>query len=277
LPKVQQMGVGIGYRIGLAHQIRERADEIDWVEFLAEEWLPLTASRRSLIEEICEVFPVAVHCTELSVGSGADGVSLDYVFRVKELCDLVRSPWLSDHMCLTHDGRNRFGHLVPISWTWESVERVSLQARHIQEIIEIPFLLENISSHYELPGDMSESEFFSEVLDRSDCAMLLDVANVYANSVNNNFDPYEMIDSYPLDRVTEIHIAGGTWKDSFLEDSHDAPVMSDVWDLLGHAVVRCHPSGILLERDANFPSSFKEISDELGRVRQINWTDHRLP
>lgn len=120
-----------------------------------------------------------------------------------------------------------------------------------------------------MPADLSEEEFYTSLITQADCGMLLDVTNTYSNAVNFGFDPYAQIQQFPLDRVVEIHIACGRWTDGFLEDSHDAPVMTKVWDLLEFTLEHCSPKAILLERDAQFPNNLDEIIRDVDRARTL--------
>lgn len=261
------LGVGLGFRGPLARQIRQ-SDAYGWLELLAEEWLPVSTRRRRLVDSLRARGPLVLHGTELSVGS-VEPPPTAYLAALRELAEVVDPPWFSDHLCVTRDGDRALGHLGVLPWRSDIVDRVASNAASAQAVVGRPLLLENISYHFTMPGDLTEPEFMTAVLATADCGMLLDVTNCYTNAVNFGFDPVEQIEGFPLERVVEVHIAGGRWVDGFLEDSHDAPVMPEVWRLLELVLSRAAPRAVLLERDARFPDDFAEIQADLDRAREL--------
>jgi len=136
-------------------------------------------------------------------------------------------------------------------------------------MISVPLILENITCTVDLPGaEMDEGEFLAEVLGRSGCGMLLDVANVYTNAVNHGGDALALLEALPLDRVVQLHFAGGHTRDGMLVDSHAHATPAEVWRLLEAAVEQAPVKGIILERDENLPA-LTELLPELDRARSI--------
>jgi uncharacterized protein len=260
------LGAGLGYRPEMHDPIMKSAGEIDWLEIVAESFLPLTPRRRDLLTELTARFVCVPHCTELSVGSTGP-VDGRLVEQVAELADLVDAPWVSDHFCFTTAGGVRLGHLAPVQWTHATADRMAENARSIRTRVGRPFLLENIAYTFVIPGELSEPDFIAIVLEQSDCHLLLDVANVHANAANLGFGAAEAIDRFPLDRLVQMHVAGGTWEDGVLADSHDAPVSPAVWDLVRQVAGRTGIPAVLLERDAAFPEDFAEIVADLRTAR----------
>lgn len=107
-----------------------------------------------------------------------------------------------------------------------------------------------------------------EVLERADIGLLLDVNNVYVNSINHNFDPYKYLDRLPLERVVQVHIAGHSHGEEMIIDTHGAPVMRPVFELLDYLLTHTTVHAVMLERDQNYPD-FKEILAELDQIRKI--------
>jgi uncharacterized protein (UPF0276 family) len=96
--------------------------------------------------------------------------------------------------------------------------------------------------------------------------LLLDVNNIYVNSINHRYDPLVFLDALPLDRVRYIHIAGHFDEAEDLKvDTHGADVIAPVWSLLEKAYERLGPIPTLLERDFNVPP----LPELLGEVEQI--------
>jgi uncharacterized protein (UPF0276 family) len=131
-------------------------------------------------------------------------------------------------------------------------------------------MIENIANRFVIPGaEMSETQFINGVLRRTGCHLLLDVQNVYVNSVNFKFDPYEWLAEIDSDRVLGIHLAGGSYdEDNFLQDGHSHPVMPSVWDLYRHFCEKRRPTVTILERTANVPS-LETLENEVAVARHI--------
>ncbi len=241
-------------------------DQIDWLELVADSFLPLSSRRRDLLAELTDTFVCVPHCTELSLGS--DGpVDARLVAQLAELTEVINAPWVSDHVCFTAAGGVRLGHLTPVQWTRANAALMAGKARTVSREVGRPLLLENIAYTFVVPGELGEGQFITSVLEESDCYLLLDVANVFANATNLGFDPVQRLNELPLHRLRQIHVAGGTWEDGVLADSHDAPVSAGVWELLRHVAGRTAVPPILLERDAAFPDDFGEILGDLASAR----------
>jgi len=159
--------------------------------------------------------------------------------------------------------------LLPMPFSHEAVAHVAKRARAVQEQVGRPFLLENISFYMQMPGhEMTEAQFLGEVLEQADCGLLLDVNNIYVNSVNHGFDPYEFLNQIPLERTVQIHVAGHSHVDDVIIDTHGASVVQPVFALLKYVLERTDVKAVMLERDQNFPA-FKEILAELAEIRAI--------
>jgi uncharacterized protein (UPF0276 family) len=181
---------------------------------------------------------------------------------LKALTRRTRTPWLSDHLCWgSVDGR--YTHdLLPMPYTWEAVEITARNIREVQDHLELPLAVENVSSYAEFHlSEMTEWEFLCEVVERADCGILLDVNNIYVSSKNHGFDPHEYVRAVPAERVAQIHIAGHTRFEKYLLDTHDHPVLDPVWKLYAHAIQRAGATATLLEWDDRIPS-FHEVHGE---------------
>jgi uncharacterized protein (UPF0276 family) len=262
------LGAGLGYRPAIHGEILAARGRIQWLELITEDFLPLTPARRELLAELTGTFRCVPHGTELSIGS-AEPVDVRYLDQVTGVVDAVSAPWFSDHLCFTTAGGFRLAHLTPIQWTREMAALVAAKARQIQAAVGRPFLLENITYGFILPGELSEAEFIESVLDQSGCYLLLDVTNVYTNATNFGFDPMEFLRRIPLDRVMQLHVAGGQWEDGVLMDSHDAPVPEEVWPLVEFAAAHAPVRGILIERDTNFPENIGDLFTEVDRAASL--------
>jgi uncharacterized protein (UPF0276 family) len=146
-------------------------------------------------------------------------------------------------------------------------------ARNIRIVaneLDQPFAVENISYYFQVPhSTMTEAEFLTRVITEADCYLLLDLTNVVNNAVNNSYDPAEFLDRVPLERVLQVHLAGGYWQDGVLLDTHSHPVPTDVLDLLSVTAPRMPAlKAVMIERDQNFPVG-NEMLAELHHVRDV--------
>ncbi len=164
----------------------------------------------------------------------------------------------------------RFTHdLLPVPYTWEAVERAARNIREVQDTVGVPVAIENVSSYAEFhASEMTEWEFLSEVVERADCGILLDVNNIYVSSKNHTFDPFVYLDAVPAARVAQIHIAGHTKYERFILDTHDHPVLDPVWKLYAHAIARIGRTATLLEWDDRIPS-FDEVHGEALKANRF--------
>jgi uncharacterized protein (UPF0276 family) len=259
------LGAGLGYRAAIHKEIIAAQSRIDWLELITENFMPLTAARRDLLTDLATRFSCVPHGTELSIGT-VGPVDGSYLEQVAEIASVASAPWFSDHLCFTTAGGFRLTHLTPVQWTREMASLIAAKARQVQDTVGLPFLLENITYTFVLPGELSEAEFIEAVMEQSGCYLLLDVTNVYTNARNLGFDAMEFLTMIPLERVVQLHVAGGQWEDGVLLDSHDSPVPAEVWPLVGYVMDHAPVRGILVERDANFPADFAELLRDVDRA-----------
>lgn len=266
-----RLGVGVGFRPEMREHYKQHKDRIGWLEIIADRYMSSVPDSGERVEELKVDFPVIPHGLEMSVGT--DGpLDHEYCRQAADLVESLDAPFYSDHLCMTQAGGLELGTLTPLPFTAAVADRCAEKAAEIQEILGVPFLLENITYPFAFPGDLSESEFITRVLTGGDIGMLLDLTNVFINSQNHSYDPYAFLDSLPLDRVVQIHVAGGIQEeDGRWVDSHSHPVSShpEVWGLLEHVMANSDARAVLLERDQNFPEDFNEILEDVDRATEI--------
>jgi uncharacterized protein (UPF0276 family) len=240
---------------------------IDFLEFMVDHYVG-APGRAEELRRLGDAFPLVAHGVDLSIGAvePLDERLLEETSRIVQGSGAL---WFSEHLCFTKAGGINLGQLTPLPFTEESIDTVASNVRLVQKYISIPFLLENITYYFTAPGClMSEAEFIGRVLERADCGLLLDMTNVYTNAVNHGYNPYEFLNQIPLGRVVEVHLAGGSWLERTLIDSHSAAVPAPVWELLGFLVQRAPVRAIVLERDENIPA-MEVLTTELDRARQV--------
>jgi hypothetical protein len=198
--------------------------------------------------------PVISHGLSLSVG-GFDPFDEAYLGPLGAFLLATGSPWHSEHLCFTSVDGSTTHELLPLPFTREAVRHTAARVRELKDRLPVPLLLENITYYGEL-GDkeMEEAPFLTEVLERADAGWLLDVNNVYVNSLNFGFDPYRWLEGMPLHRVAQIHVAGHHHYEGRVVDTHGAPVIDPVIDLMAWVLGRLgRPVPVLLERDNEIP------------------------
>jgi len=254
-------GVGIGLRVPHYQHIFDRKPVVDWFEIISENYMVDGGRALQVLDQILDQYRVVQHGVSMYFGS-AEPLNREHLRRLKQLVRRTNTPWLSDHLCWgSVDGR--YTHdLLPMPHTFEAARLTAEKIRQVQDFVEVPVAVENVSSYAEFHvSEMTEWEFLNEVVERADCGVLLDVNNIYVSSRNHGFDPMEYVNSVPAERVAQIHIAGHSKFERYTLDTHDHPVIEPVWGLYSRAIERCGPTATLLEWDDNIPS-FDEVHRE---------------
>lgn len=250
--KIPNLGIGIGLRIPHYDTIFDEWPAIDWFEIISENFMVEGGKPIENLKRILERYPVVQHGVSLAIGS-PDPLDFSYLKRLKELTKLTQTPWVSDHLCWGRLPGAHYHDLLPLPYTQEVIDYVAERARIVQDYLELPFALENLSSYVAYRQDqMTEWEFYSAVVEKADIAMMLDVNNIYVSSRNHGFDPQEYIDNIPMERVIQIHLAGHTDKGDYVLDTHDNTVIDAVWELYGKVYPLTGGVSTLLEWDDNF-------------------------
>ena len=260
-------GAGLGLRRGLLPDLADMDDgAIDFMEVAPENWIGVGGRFGRQFRAISERFPLVCHGLSLSIGSPA---SLDYQFLkdVKSFLDLHGIDCYTEHLSYCSDDKGHLYDLMPIPFTDEAVTYVSARIREVQDVLERRIGIEHVS-YYAAPGQvLSELEFINAVLREADGDLLLDVHNIYVNSVNFAYDPLAFLHGIDGDRTVYIHIAGHYVEAEDLRvDTHGSAVIEPVWQLLDAAYQRWGVRPTLLERDFNFPP-MSELLEEVGRIR----------
>jgi uncharacterized protein (UPF0276 family) len=262
------LGVGLGLRtVHYADILRDRPP-VDWFEIISENYMQTAGRPLHFLEAIADSYPTAMHGVSLSIGS-TDPLDRTYLAELRALRDRTRARWVSDHLCWTGVAGKNTHDLLPMPYTEEALRHVVDRVRHVQDYLGAPLALENPSTYVEFSGgSMREWEFLARLAEEADCALLLDVNNVFVSAYNHGFDPGTYLASIPFDRVVQLHVAGHTNHETHIVDTHIGPVKDDVWRLLGQAWQSCGGASVLLEWDAEIPS-FGETHAEALRAEEF--------
>ncbi|MBV8367382.1 MAG: DUF692 domain-containing protein [Candidatus Eremiobacteraeota bacterium] len=270
-PEVLRM---TGPAFGLLYRVEHRAalfrarPLVEALEIVAEHFLDLTAEQRDELELLRAHFPITVHALGTSIGS-ADGVDERYLERIARLVAFVRPRWWSDHLAFTRVGTVELGAFAPLPHTYEAVEVVARNAARVRAVVDAPFALENPAAPFAVAGaQLAPGAFLRAVADAADCGLVLDVENLHADGWNLGTDAEALIAAVPVERVVEVHLAGGRRVLGEYLDSHDGPVPDATWRLYEALCRRCVLPLTLIEREAALPP-FDVLLGELDAARAV--------
>ena len=270
IPDELRGGVGVGLRIPHYAHIFARWPSVDFFEIIAENFLVDGGAAAENLARICARYPVVPHGVSLSIAS-ADPLDLDHLRRIKALCERIDAPWFSDHLCWSGVGGAHLHDLLPVPYTQPIARYIAEKARIVQDVLERPFALENLSTYVSFTDStMTEWQFYAEVVEQAGVHMMLDINNIFVSSVNHGFDAQDYLAAMPWERVVQMHLAGPSEQpDGSLLDTHDSPVRDAVWALYAEA---CRRGGVdiptLIEWDAKIPP-FDVVHAEALKARAV--------
>jgi uncharacterized protein (UPF0276 family) len=259
-----QLELGIGWRPELALLIDRRRD-LGFVEIVAEEFDAHNELPKPIEQLRKRGVSIIPHGVSLSLG-GAEPLDHRCLTRLAELAKRCQAPLVSEHIAFVRAGGLESGHLLPLPRTAEAIDLLVEHILEAKAALPVPLALENVATLFEWPhAEMDEATFLTEVVERSDTLLLLDVENVYANARNHRYDPMDCIGRLPLERIAYVHMAGGIEKEGIYHDTHAHAIPCEVSDLLEEVCARAAVPGAMLERDDRFPSD-AEIHAELDEI-----------
>ena len=264
----RNLGAGVGLRKDHFEELPESERRVDWLEVIPENFMQWGGRARRALEACRDRWPLIPHSVSLDIG-GVDPLSTQLLDDLAEFCAHVDAPFFSDHLCYcrvdgiyTHD-------LLPLPANPEVADYVVDRIRRARDHVGRPFVLENPTYYADMPGSsLPEAEFLSRIVEDADCGLLLDVNNVYVNSLNHGYDPVAFIDQLPLHRVYQVHLAGHDPREVAVIDTHGTAVPDPVWDLYRHLLQHTGPVSTLIEWDQNIPP-LSDLLDEADKARAL--------
>jgi uncharacterized protein (UPF0276 family) len=273
---IRLSGIGLGFRSVHFDHIRSRRPDVDWFEVMTDDYIDGGGRPLRRIEELAEQYPIVLHGVALGIGN-ASPLDRGYVRKVRDLAKRCQAVAVSDHLCWTGTSAARSYDLLPLPYTEGSLRHVVRRIREVQDLLEQPLVLENPSTYLEFSASsMPEQEFVARVADEADCGLLLDVNNVYVNSVNHGFDPVKYLEALPAARVVYMHVSGHTRFDTHIIDSHHGPVTPPVWSLCHHALRLMGPRPTCLDWGEEIPD-FETLRCEAQKVHRPSSLPKRFP
>lgn len=275
-PRFHVHGAGLGLRRDVLDQMKQHdTSQVNFMEVAPENWMHVGGVLGKKFREFTEKNDFVCHGLSLSIGSPS---ALDEDF-VKELGRFMLKhdvKQYTEHLTYCSDDGHLYD-LLPIPFNEDAVHYVADRIKQVQDILQQRIGMENASYYTVAPGsEMSEIEFINAVLEEADCDLLLDVNNIYVNSVNHSYDAIEFLKGLPAERITYAHIAGHfNEAQDLIVDSHGADVIDPVWDLLDKAYEHFGVFPTLLERDFNIPP-VPELLKEVDRIAaaQARWQNN---
>ncbi|MCW8855833.1 MAG: DUF692 domain-containing protein [Kangiella sp.] len=258
-------GAGLGLRRDFLNEYDALdQSDVDFMEVAPENWIPYGGRLKEQFKRYADRFPFVIHGLSLSIG-GPTPLDIDFVKQVADFIKTYDIQCYSEHLSYCSDDGQMYD-LMPIPFTEEAVHYVANRIKQVQDIIGQQIAMENVS-YYAAPGqEMSELEFLLAVLEEADCKLLLDVNNIYVNSINHQYDAEQFLKALPKQRIAYGHIAGHYDEaDDLKVDTHGSDVKPEVWSLLDMAYEQFGVFPTLLERDFNIP----KMSQLLKEVEQI--------
>ena len=262
------LGFGLGLRRDHYQTVLDERPAVDWFEILSENYLVAGGKPLHFLDRIRADYPMVMHGVSLSIGSTQD-LDAGYLRDLRELAARVEPRWISDHLCFTGVQQQNLHDLLPLPYTEEAITHVAGRVAQVQDFLGRQILLENVSSYLTYSHSaLTEWEFLTAVAERADCLILLDINNIFVSSRNHAFDPLRYLHGIPVPRVRQFHLAGHTYQGEIAIDTHDQPVLDEVWALYAEAVRRFGAVSTMIERDDNIPE-LPELLAELDRARSI--------
>jgi len=261
-------GAGLGLRRTLLGPLSSvTPDDVNFMEVAPENWIGVGGRLGKQFRSYTERFDFMCHGLSLSIGS-PDPLDVEFVKQVRDFMREHGIKGYSEHLSYCSNEGHMYD-LMPIPFTEEAVKYVAARIRQVQDIIEQPLIIENVSAYAQPGKQMEEIEFLKAVLAEADCRLLLDVNNVFVNSTNHGFDAKRYLEQVPTERISYIHIAGHYDEaEDLLVDTHGTTVKDDVWDLLRFTYDNHGVIPTLLERDFNIPS-VEELMSEVNQIKAI--------
>lgn len=267
-------GAGLGLRRSLMNSLADQTTQpVNFWEIAPENWIGVGGRHGKNFRELTEKFPFICHGLSLSIG-GPSPLDEAFLQRLKRFLKEHQIRYYSEHLSYCSDDGHLYD-LLPIPFTEEAVHYVSDRIRRVQDILEQRIAMENVS-YYVTPGKkMEEIDFLNAVLQEADCDLLLDVNNIYVNSINHRYDAEIFLRQLPAERIRYIHVAGHYQEaEDLIVDTHGADIIGPVWQLLEKAYQHFGVIPTLLERDFNLPA-LAELLEEVEIIRslQSKWLD----
>lgn len=266
---MNKQNIGIGFRKDFAEEFLNSTElKPAFIELAPENWIGMGGYWKKLLSKAAEKYPITCHGLSLSIGS-PDELDVSFVKQVKQFLDFYQVKVYSEHLSYSKCDNAHLYDLLPIPFRADAVKHIVKRIEQVQDILERPLVIENVSYYTPVAAEMTEVEFINAIVTESNCQLLLDVNNVYVNAFNHGYRAKEFIQQLPLNKVAYIHMAGHEQvSDTLIIDTHGQAVIDPVYELFDFATDLIKPVPVLLERDFNIPE-LSELQMEIDRMENI--------
>ncbi|MGB1255163.1 MAG: DUF692 domain-containing protein [Thiolinea sp.] len=270
----------MGFRFQHANTILQNKPETPWFELIADDLL-LASARQRIVAKLQERYPIALHAVGLNI-AGPDPLDTDYLTALSAVYQQTGAAWLSDHLCWSAAGKRQHFDLLPFPFTEAMLDYLSPRIDQVQQVLQRPLVLENISYYQRFQQDeMGEWDFTAELMRRTGCKMLLDLNNLWTNATNFDLDPdTEFATLSRLVKagdIVQIHVAGSKYHAASDEsfpgywvDTHGEPVPVAVSAMLKAAYKVYGDIPTIIERDNNLPEFAELEAERQALVATVN-------
>ncbi len=266
--QLPDLGLGLGLRSTHYPHILEHKPEVGWFEIVSENFMNSGGRPMQILDRIAECYPIVMHGVSLSIGS-SDPIDHTYLRQLGELAERVGAVWLGDHVCWTGVAGHNVHDLLPVPYNEASLAHMVARVKEVQDVLQRPLVLENPSTYLAFrESTMPEEVFLARLAEDADCALLLDVNNIYVSARNHGLQALDYLDPLPYDRVVQIHLAGHTDKGTHCIDTHEGQVVDPVWEIYAEVVRRAGSRATMLEWDQNIPG-FDEVWAEAQKAERF--------
>lgn len=268
---IRPQQIGIGLRSPHYLQVVNEQPDIDWLEIHSENFLDADSFARECLDKIAQDYPLSFHGVGMSLGS-TDPLNRHHLQRVKALVDQYQPTLISEHLSWSSYNGQYFNDLLPVPYSDEMLEIFTSKILAVQDLLQQPLLIENPTTYLTIvDSDYQEWAFLNKLQERTGCRLLLDLNNIYVNSINLGYSAEEYLDNINVTAVDELHLAGFTRKEldngSILIDTHGAPVSAQVWQLFEHFRQQCDAPA-LIEWDTDIPA-LSQLQAEADKARSL--------
>lgn len=269
MPSSVKHKVGLNLKAAY-HTLFETSSHLDisWIEANTEDYLELTGRKVETLQTVRRDYPLALHGSSLNIGC-PDGVNIRYLQKLRELVDRVEPLFVSDHLCWTGYAEVNLHSLLPMPYTEDSVQILVNNIDFVQNVLERPLLLENVSTYISYTDDtMHEWDFIKEVSVRSGCLLLLDLNTVYSNAHHHSYNPRYYLNHIPMERVAQIHASGPNEYGEILYSTKETQVPPQIWELLKIIAPEVKHLPLLIERHEDNPE-LQSLQRDIAMAKHI--------
>jgi uncharacterized protein (UPF0276 family) len=262
--------VGIGFRKDFAEEfLNSNALSPSFIEVAPENWMNVGGFWKKKLQKALDKYPLYTHGLSLSIGS-PDPIDFDFLKQVKSFLKENNAQVYSEHLSYSKCDNAHLYDLLPIPFTHEAVKHVAQRIQQVQGFLERKIAIEIVSYYTPIAPEMSELDFVNALLSEAKCDLLLDVNNIYVNSFNHQYNPYEFIDGLNLKNTAYIHMAGHRKvSDDLIIDTHGEAIIDPVYDLFAYTMKKLKKDvPVLLERDFNIPE-LSVLQNEMNLLQKI--------